>query len=381
MDTISDPTPPPDPPDGQEPASKRFEYVHSKGFARLLRSLGVSLLVSTYQAGKLMAVRADEQGGVSTLLRSFEYAMGLAVAPTRLAIGSRRQIWVLRSASDIAAKLPPEGTHDTCYVPRSSHVTGDIRIHELAWGQPVPDASGQTTPQLWFVNTRFSCLCTLHPDFSFYPRWRPKFITQLAAEDRCHLNGLAMVNGQPRLATALGTTNTAQGWREDKVYGGVLIDVPANEVVTTGLCMPHSPRVYDGKIWVLNSGRGELQVVDPDSGSRQTVVRLMGYTRGLAFHENYAFIATSKIREKREFGGLPIEENITDLRCGVYAVQLDTGQVEGYIEFKSGCTEIFDVQVLAQCHWPAVIGFQKDTIDGIFIVPPVRTTHPSLDSP
>ena len=90
-------------------------------------------------------------------------------------------------APDIAPRVEPAGQHDACYLPRSCHVTGNIGVHELAWAGD----------ELWVVNTRFSCLCTLDPDYSFVPRWRPPFVSALAAEDRCHLNGLAVADGGP----------------------------------------------------------------------------------------------------------------------------------------------------------------------------------------
>src|SRR4051794_11656924 len=168
------------------PAPVAFNYTQSEGFVALLHELGASLLVSTYQANKLLVVRATG-GGLSTLVRTFERPMGLAVDARRMALGTRDRVWLLRDAPDIAPRVEPAGQHDACFLPRSCHVTGDIGVHELAW-------AGE---ELWVVNTRFSCLCTLHPDYSFVPRWRPPFITALAAEDRCHLNGLALLDGKP----------------------------------------------------------------------------------------------------------------------------------------------------------------------------------------
>lgn len=356
----------PDPATGSGPgapsdAQPAFRYVHTHDFTDLLAQLGVTLLVTTYQAGKLMAVRARE-GRVSTLLRTFDQAMGLAIEPGRMAVGTRHTIWFLRDAPDIAPQLEPHGVHDACYVPRSAHVTGDIRIHEMAFGQE----------GLWFVNTRFSTLCTLDDGYSFVPRWRPPFISALAAEDRCHLNGLVMQGGRPRYVTALGESDQPQGWRADRVAGGVIIDVPSNQIVARGLSMPHSPRLHGGHLWVLNSGQGELAVIDPANGQVRSVARFPGYTRGLAFHDRYAFIGLSRIREKKEFGGLPLEQRGGELKCGVWVMNIQTGELAGFMEFQAGCEEIFAVEVLPDCRYPSIIGFQERTIDGIFIVPPGR---------
>jgi uncharacterized protein (TIGR03032 family) len=356
-----------------EPANA-FRYVVSPGFADLLEQLESTLLLTTYQAGKLMTVRA-RAGRVSTLLRTFERPMGLARKDDTLALGTRNAVWFLRNARDIAAQLAPANTHDACFTPRQSHVTGDILGHEMSWGYPPPAGGGEAAPgspanELWVVNTRFSCLCTLHPDYSFVPRWRPSFVSALAAEDRCHLNGLAMVDGQPRFVTALGRSDTPRGWKPGKADGGVLIDVPTNAIVADGFAMPHSPRWHAGRLWVLNSGQGELEVVDPKTGQRETVVRLPGYTRGLAMHDGYAFVGLSKIREKAEFGGLPIETRGEPLQCGIWVVDLRRGAAVGFMAFEAGCEEVFAVEVLPGIRWPAIIGFQQETIQGLYVVPP-----------
>ena len=170
------------------------------------------------------------------------------------------------------------------------------------------------------VNTSFSCLCTLDPNFSFVPRWKPPFVSQVARGDRCHLNGMAMANGLPRYVTCFGQTDSKEGWRENKLNGGCVVDVASGETVAPGFAMPHSPRLHDGKLWLLDSGRGRLVTVDVDSGTTQTIIELPGYTRGLAFAGRYALIGLSKIRETAVFGGVPVEEKYPDRPCGVAVV-------------------------------------------------------------
>ena len=340
------------------PAPVEFHYTQTDSFVALLHQLGASLLVSTYQANKLLAVRASGQG-ISTLVRTFDKPMGLAVDARRLAIGTRNQIWILRNAPDIAARVEPLGQHDACFVPRSSHVTGDIGIHEIAWA----------SDELWMVSTRFSCLCTLDPDFSFVPRWRPPFITAVAAEDRCHLNGLAMVAGQPGYVTALGTTDTANGWRADKPHGGCILDVASGEFVTRGLSMPHSPRWHDEQLWVLESGTGGVVRVDRATGQRETVAQLPGFTRGWALVGPYAFVGLSKIRKTSAMDGVPIAERRDELKCGIAVLDLRSGQTIAFLEFQTAVEEVFDVQLLPSLRFPEVIGFQQETLHHTFIVP------------
>lgn len=321
-----------------------FEY--SRNLAALLAHLRVSLLVSTYQAGKLVVVGVDEQGGLALSFHNFERAMGVAVRRDRVAVGTTGQVWMLRSALDIAPKLPPAGRHDACFLARSSHMTGDIHVHEMVW----------VGEELWIVNTLFSCLCTLHEGYSFQPRWRPPFITALAAEDRCHLNGVALDEGRPKYVSALSETDTPQGWRPNKANGGALIDVESGLTVARGFAMPHSPRVHEGRLWLLDSGMGNLVTVDPATGMVRAVAEQPGYARGMALHGSYVFVGQSKIRETSTFGGLPIEERRQSLKCGVGVVDLTSGSHVAHLEFKSGVDEIFDVQVLSGVRLPAISG-------------------------
>jgi uncharacterized protein (TIGR03032 family) len=341
------------------PAAVAFDYTQSDSFVDLLQQLRASVLVSTYQANKLLAVRASGRG-LSTLVRTFDRPMGLAAADDRLAIGTSREVWFLRNAPDIGLHMAPAGQHDACFLPRSSHVTGDIGIHDIAW----------CGAALWIVSTRFSCLATLNPDFSFVPRWRPPFITALAAEDRCHLNGLAIVDNQPRFVTALGTTDTRDGWRTDKAQGGCVIDVPSGEFVARDLSMPHSPRWHAGRLFALESGRGRLVIVDRANGRTETIVELPGFTRGLSLCGPYAFVGLSKIRKTSAMDGVPLAEQREKLQCGVAVVDVRSGQLIACLEIQSAVEEIFDVQLLHGARFPEVVGFQQETIQHTFVVPP-----------
>src|SRR5262249_5513480 len=190
-------------------ALREVRHQYSRTFPPLLTGLGVSLLVSPYQAGKVVAVGVG-QGELALSYHNFERAMGLAVRTDCIAVGARAQVWFLRSAPDLAARVEPAGRHDACFLTRSSHFTGGIQAHELAWASSplAPDGRGQGDGELWLVNTAFSCLCTLDGQHSFVPRWRPPFVTALSADDRCHLNGLATADGAPKDVTPLAETHT-----------------------------------------------------------------------------------------------------------------------------------------------------------------------------
>ena len=335
-----------------------LECVNTTGFGRLLQSLGISLVVSTYQAGKLILVRSDENG-MNAHFRTFPTPMGVALDRQRLVIGTRHHVVEYRNQPSVASKLDPPGKHDACFLPRSSHVTGDIRIHELGIAN-----SGE----LWLVNTRFSCLCTLDGEHSFVPRWRPPFVSALAAEDRCHLNGLAMLDDRPRYVSALGATDTQGGWRENKANGGLLIDVDRGDILLRGLSMPHSPRWYQEMLWVLESGEGSLAWVDLANGTWESVVQLPGFARGIDFYHQYAFIGLSQVRESAVFSGLPITERLQERTCGVWVVDLQAGKPVGYLRFESGVQEIFAVQVLPH-RFPELIKDDHELIPNSFVLP------------
>jgi len=343
-----------------QPSRTLIRFEHSDGFLEVLERLRVCLLVSTYQAGKLL-VFGVHQGKLVFSLHDFDQVMGIAVGPSRIAVGTRRQIWFLRNVSELASGLEPPNRYDACYLTQASAVTGEIQAHEMAW-------AGE---ELWFVNTVFSCLCTLGDPFSFIPRWKPRFITGLTGEDRCHLNGLAMENARPRYVTAHGSTDTPGGWRLEKATGGCLIDVPSGEVVARGFAMPHSPRIHQGKLWVLNSGQGRLSTVDPATGHETPVATLPGYPRGLCFVGPFAVVGLSKIRERSVFGGLPIEERRSELRCGLRIVDTRDGRIIAGLDFLSGVEEIFAVEALPGVRAAAVTGPIPGPDDLIWYVPPL----------
>lgn len=379
------------------PIAEPLRSVFTANLPNILAQLKISLAVSTYQAGKVILVRYDEQPGsngesapvgiVNTHFRNFAKPMGMALHVgdhgVRLTVGGANRVTELRNMPAVARKLEPgpsgRGKHDACFLPRSIHITGDIDIHELAWGRsPVHP----TEDDLWIVNTRFSCLCTLDIDHSFYPRWRPHFVRAYAPEDRCHLNGLALVDGKPTYVTALGETDTPGGWRANKANGGILMDVARNEVLVRGLSMPHSPRWYNNKLYLLESGEGAFSVVDlaearktkelPSNVELATtkVATLPGFTRGIDFYGPLAFIGLSQVRESATFSGLPIIERLGEERnCGVWVVNIHTGETLAFLRFESGVQEIFAVQVLPNMCYPEILDWDDERMGLSYVLP------------
>jgi uncharacterized protein (TIGR03032 family) len=346
---------------GAEPGaeSRAVRCAHSESLPALLTQLRLSVLISTYQTGHLVVVAA-RHGRLVLTFHQFERATGIAVKPGTIAVCTRKEVCFLRDAPDIATKLQPPGGHDACFLARTTHFTGDIHAHESAW----------VGGEFWVVNTLFSCLAALHPHYSFAPRWRPPFVSALRPEDRCHLNGLAVVDGQPRYVTALAETDTPAGWRPVKNDGGCLIEVPSGRTLVRGLALPHSPRVDGDRVYFLHSGRGELAAADPQTGRVTAVAQLPGVARGLALHGGFAFVGLSRARPTLE--GVPIVAQRDQLRCGLWVVDLRTGTVAATLEFGTGVEELFDVQVLPGIVSPHVSGpaAEKDTGQPLWTVPP-----------
>ncbi|AFY70801.1 hypothetical protein Pse7367_2541 [Thalassoporum mexicanum PCC 7367] len=350
---------PENPENPDNPAESPLRSIHTSNFPQILSQLGISLAVTTYQAGKIIIVRADGEN-LNTHFRVFKKPMGMAMTGNQLSLGSGPQIINFRNMPNVAQKLDPPDKHDACYLPYSTHITGDIDIHEMAYGED----------GLWFVNTRFSCLCTLDRQHSFVPRWRPAYVTALAPEDRCHLNGLAMVDGKPKYVTALGETDMAGGWRQNKVNGGVLMDVESKEVLLRGLSMPHSPRRYGDRTWLLESGYGSISQVDLNNGSTEMIAQMPGFTRGLDFCGNLAFIGLSQVRETAVFSGVPITEKASERNSGVWVVNLTTGQIVAFLKFEDMIQEVFAVQVLPQIKFPEIIDHNDDLLASSYFLPP-----------
>jgi uncharacterized protein (TIGR03032 family) len=336
-------------------------YEYSVNLPELLAQLNLSILISTYQAGRVASLGVH-QGELRVGFAHFDQAMGLTRTATGIAVGAKKEIWFLPASKDIAPQIKPEGERDMAFLARSCHQTGPIMGHDLAFSQG----------RLWVVNTLFDCLATVEGNWSFAPQWKPPFIAEIAPGDRCHLNGLALgEDGFPAYVTALGETNEENGWRENKATGGCLLEVKSGDVVLRGLSMPHSPRLYQGLLYFLDSGRGTLNLCDRLKGESEVIAELPGFTRGLDCWEGHAFVGLSQIRETAVFGGLPLDDRRQNLRCGLAIVNLAARQVVGTFWFNSGVEEVFAVSVLPGYRNPALIGpnTELDDAQSVWLVP------------
>lgn len=334
----------------------RFASQHTDSFAAFLREAGVSLAVSTYQSGQLVLLRPLAEG-LDTHFIAMPRPMGIAVDGARLSLGAAHRIEFFRNVPAVAGRLAPERPN-AVYVHRATHVTGDIDVHEMGY-----DRDGE----LWLVNTRMSCLCTLAADSSIVPRWKPPFISRYDLLDRCHLNGLGFRDGRPRYVSMLGGGDAPGSWRRDKTRGGRIMDLADDSLIAEGLCMPHSPRWHRGQLWFLASGEGRLMRLAAD-GSAQTVAELPGFARGLTLFGRYALVGLSQVRENAVFAGLPLTARADQRQCGVHLVDIEAGAVIGLLRFSGDVREIFDVQILPH-RAPVVIGPESPLLATTYELP------------
>ncbi|WP_368911643.1 TIGR03032 family protein [Taklimakanibacter deserti] len=345
-------------PEGTAPAAQeapKTTYSMSGGFPRLLARLDVSLGFTSYQSGKLYLVgRNPKKGGLMVDERLFPKAMGLAAEGRTLALATLFQIQRFENVLEKGQFI--NHTQDACYVPRVTYTTGVLDAHEIGL---------MADGRIVFVNTAYNCLAVPSERHSFSTLWMPPFISGLVEEDRCHLNGLAMEKGRPRYVTAVSRSDTIDGWRDRRANGGIVVDVDTGEIVCTGLSMPHSPRLVNGQLWVLNSGTGELGEIDLAKGAFRPHTFCPGFVRGLAIHGRHAFVGLSKPRYKR-FEGLALDDRLkaTDSEpwCGVQVIDLDTGTCVEWFRIDGAVAEIFDVAVLPGITCPMSLGFASNEI-------------------
>ena len=343
-------------------ADEKFALTTSRHFPEWLARAGATLAFTTYQAGKVFFVGLQSNGRLAIFERTFARCMGIGFSADARSFALATQFQVLRFDNILPTGATQEG-HDAVFAPHAGWVTGDVDTHDVAMpldGRPI------------FANTLFSSIAEVSDGHSFRPLWRPPFISRLAPEDRCHLNGLAIENGQLRYVTLVAQSDVADGWRDRRADAGMVIDVASNAPLAQGLSMPHSPRLHDGRLWLLNSGTGEFGFVDPAAGKFEPVAFCPGYARGLAFVGDFAVIGLSLARENRTFQGLPLDAALAargaDPRCGLLVVDTRTGDTVEWLRIEGVVRELYDVAVVRGVRNPAIIGFKTDEIQRLISI-------------
>ena len=336
-------------------AKPNLEITASRQFTSWLYEQKVSLVFTTYQAGKIFFIGLQPDGKLSVFERTLDRCMGLCLDDNSLYVSTLYQLWRFENTLE---KGQIYNNYDAIYLPQLSYVTGDLDIHDIR--------VAQNNKKPVFINTLFSCLATVSETHSFKPLWKPPFISKLAAEDRCHLNGLAMREGKPYYVTMVSQSDVADGWREHRINGGCVMDITNNEIIAEGLSMPHSPRWYQEKLWILNSGTGELGFIEIETGKFNPVTFCPGYLRGFSLYNDFAVVGISEPRHNKTFQGLPLDEKLiakkATPRCGLLVIDLKTGDIVHSLRIQGVIEELYDVAILPNFRRPMAIGFRSEEI-------------------
>lgn len=331
-----------------EPALAPFSCTYTSHVPEILQRLKCTIAITTYQAGKLVLISAKDEHSLIQLPRTFEKPMGIAEDKERdkIAIACKDEIVVLANSKDLAKFYPNSpGKYDALYMPRATYHTGQLDIHDLNFGE---------NDALFAVNTSFSCIVKIDDNYNFTPYWKPPFIDCIASEDRCHLNGMAMLNGKPKYVTAFNQGNSHQSWRENVTKTGILMDIETNEIILENLAMPHSPRIFNGHLYLLLSATGELIRVNTETRTYEVVVKIDGFVRGMDVHKDYLFVGLSKLRKNSStFAELDFADAANE--AAIVILHLPSGSIAGRIAYQSSLDEIYDVHILADKIRPNVM--------------------------
>ena len=356
-----------DTPDDVSAIQNPFDLQLQGGFRQWLTHEGISLALTTYEAGKLIIIGPGLQGGTIVTERNFERCMATFVETDNIWISTQHNIWQLENGLQSGQYF--DGQWDRVYLPRASHITGGVDVHDLMRAND---------GHLYGVITGYNCIARItHTEKgSFSPYWKPPFIDTIVGEDRCHLNGLCLEDGELAYVSMVGESNEAGGWRAHKNDGGIIMDIRTNEIIASGLCMPHTPRLHDGALWFLEAGRGYLCRIDPDTKEVERILWGPGFLRGLRFYKNYALICCSAPRDKT-FEGLPLDEELEKRgetpRCSLDIIDLDTRELVHSVGITGSVKEIYDVALLEDCRQPLLYGTLGEGIRKIVVLGPDGT--------
>lgn len=303
--------------------------------------LDISLIVSTYWGNQVFVIADGKLSKVGS-----DRPKGIYYKSPWLKIATWNNIWTFREYTSVDITSQISGEHDTVFLPKKFEETGDIGSREIA-GESI-------------AASKLSCLVTLDDYYSVRPIWKPKWIDRVVAEDRCHVNGIALdKNFGLGYVTALGINNKKDGWRTEPA-GGCVIDAKTGLVIVDNLRMPHSPRLYQEQLWVCDSMRGELSIIDVKTKKRHPFVKFPEFVRGLAFWGDRAIVGLSQMRyTKLGWAAGPGQ-------CGLAAVNLNTAKIEAILPLDAN--EVFDVQVLPGKK-PIVIDPRSSVLNTLLVLP------------
>ncbi|MGK7925060.1 MAG: DUF4915 domain-containing protein [Spirulina sp.] len=342
---------------------KLLQYETRGDWWDVLERCNITLLMTREYEHLLMGMQVEEGKPKITYTR-MPHPSGLTVDRDRgiVHIASTRnpnQIYDLMPVRDSLSRLdiPGEIGEDRPLIPlRSRFYPGCLYLHDLAMigGKLYGNAVGQ------------NAIALLENDGTYQRVWHPRCIEVDAqpvfGQNHIQLNSIA---AGETLETSYFSASCAEvsalrpGHPDFPVDGrGIIFSGKTREPIVWGLTRPHSARLYENKIWVDNSGYGELGIAE--DGKFICVAALPGWTRGLCFYENIAFVGTSRVipRFRQYAPGLDVEKSI----CGLHAVDVRSGNILGSLIWPYG-NQIFAldwVDCQFSSGFPFPIGEERD---------------------
>jgi uncharacterized protein (TIGR03032 family) len=328
----------------------KYQLSYSDGLEKLLHHTNSTIAVSVYQAGKILLFYTNDAGQMRITPISYPKPMGVCYHDQKLAIATKQELHLYANSPQLSGYIDGDNRRfENLFFPRVTYHTGTLDLHDITY----------LDNKITAVNTLFSCICQFDQNYNFTPIWQPHFITELKPQDRCHLNGIAVEDESIKYITALGSGNTRQSWREDIIGGGILMDVEQNKIVLNGLSMPHSPRLYDNKLYLLESAKGELVEIDTNSFEKKTITKLNGLVRGLSIINDIAIIGISKVRQKSTTFS-KLDESVRAEHASIEFIDIKSGMGLGQLVFKNSIEEIYDVQLLPDIRSVGIFGLYDE---------------------
>lgn len=341
----------------QQNQEKVISWSNTRYFAQWLIDNRVSLLISTYKQHKLLCLGLQEDGNLSLFFTDLLRPMGIYYDEKTQTIYSSNLGNIIQY-ENVGENMTIIGKFDALFVPKRIDLCPDIDIHDIRYSEKYD--------KIFFVSPVYNSVLTVSKHKSFDVFWTPNFISKthngkLSREDRCHLNGIALVNGLPKYVTAACTRDYYYAWKEH--HGeGVVIDIETNEIVCGNLYAPHSPGWYKDRLYIGEAGTGYFGYVDLQKKEFVPKKFLPGFIRGITFVNNYALVTLSKDRHCVCFADIPLgktlQENGQSSMCGFCVINLESFDIIEYLEF-SGVDEVYDIVALPNIMRPRIADFSE----------------------
>jgi len=332
----------------------------------LLADLNVQLVVTREYEHLLVTIGVDERRLPSQSFFPIPHPSGLALRGDTLFVASTRNPNQVFEFKAVAGDGPWATDGAPTMVPvRSTMLPGRFYLHDLAFVGGVLHANAVGLNSVVRLE---EALRGGTPSVVWWPRCVE--VNGRAVTDRNYIQLNSIAAGESLetscfSATADRMSTRRPGHRNFPVdKRGVIFAGKTGEPVLRGLTRPHTARFHGGRLWVDNSGYGEVGFAEGQQFV--ALAKLPGWTRGLAFHRDVVFVGTSKVipRFYRYAPGLDLAGSC----CGVCAVDVRSGRTLGAIVWPDG-NQIFAVEAVsdkARARFPYRVGHKREDPRSLF---------------